>query len=59
MKYYYHLMIRVSIFDGLDPIDEVNNVLAKYGQPIRGRILERLELHSDVALTLVYKNPSG
>lgn len=55
------------MLDGLDPIDEVNNVLAekefcwfaKYGQAIRGRIVERLEAHSDVALTLVYKNPSG
>lgn len=55
------------MLDGLDPIDEVEKVLnekkfcwfAKYGQSIRGRIIDRLESHEDVALTLVYKNSNG
>lgn len=55
------------MLDGFDPIDEVGKILgeksfcwfAKYGQPIRGQIIERFEAHADVALTLVYKNPKG
>lgn len=67
MKYYYHLVVRVSMLDGVDPIDEVDRVLtkmgfcwfAKYGQPIHGPLLYRLEEEADVALTLVYKNVNG